>query len=160
MDARPTDVLFQVFHTECVKLIANSVTTDTRDLAYSKLEYMGYKVGLSLAQKLSLNRPSTMNQLECIKLICRDVWQTCFNKPIDNLRTNHKGTYVLQDNDLSLFIPLATGRQYIEEAASLLALPCGIIRGVLFALRYNAVVRAELSELPACSFELTLDESA
>jgi hypothetical protein len=53
--------------------------------------------------------------LDAIKFICKDVWAACWDKQIDNLRTNHRvrkkvtfcqhlkrskyqGVYVLQDN--------------------------------------------------------------
>ncbi|KAF9071479.1 hypothetical protein BDP27DRAFT_1419043 [Rhodocollybia butyracea] len=29
---------------------------------------------------------------------CKDIWVTCWDKQVDNLRTNHRGVYVLQDN--------------------------------------------------------------
>jgi hypothetical protein len=33
-----------------------------------------------------------------MKFICKDFWTGVFRKQIDNLRTNHQGVYVLQDN--------------------------------------------------------------
>lgn len=41
--------------------------------------------------------------LEVIKFICKDFWTEVFRKQIDNLRTNHKGVYVLADNKFRLF---------------------------------------------------------
>lgn len=38
-----------------------------------------------------------------IKFICKDFWTEIFRKQIDNLRTNHKGVYVLADNKFRLF---------------------------------------------------------
>jgi hypothetical protein len=33
-----------------------------------------------------------------MKFICKELWVLLFKKQIDNLKTNHRGTYVLQDN--------------------------------------------------------------
>lgn len=46
----------------------------------------------------------TPDALEAVKFICKDVWIALYDKQIDNLRTNHRGVYVLVDN---AFKPLA-----------------------------------------------------
>lgn len=46
---------------------------------------------------LSPSRPLPTT-LDTIKFICKDLWVALFDKQIDNLRTNHRGVYVLQDN--------------------------------------------------------------
>jgi hypothetical protein len=33
-----------------------------------------------------------------IKFICKDLWTLVFRKQVDNLKTNHRGVYVLTDN--------------------------------------------------------------
>lgn len=38
-----------------------------------------------------------------IKFLCKDLWTLVFKKQIDNLKTNHRGVYVLTDN---MFRPL------------------------------------------------------
>lgn len=35
--------------------------------------------------------------LDLVKFLCRDVWQALYRKQIDNLRTNHRGIFVLTD---------------------------------------------------------------
>lgn len=32
-----------------------------------------------------------------IKFLCKDLWTLLFRKQIDNLKTNHRGTFVLTD---------------------------------------------------------------
>ena len=87
---------------------------DAADVAApSTLSYMnriGYNVGFKTAQILlmentdatSIGNVSTTalvdNPLEAMKFICRDVWKNLFGKQMDNLRTNHIGTFVLIDN--------------------------------------------------------------
>lgn len=39
-----------------------------------------------------------IDALECIKFVCKDVWTAMFDKQVDNLRTNHRGVWVIQDN--------------------------------------------------------------
>lgn len=50
--------------------------------------------------------------------MCKDLWTLVFKKQVDNLKTNHRGVYVLTDN---LFRPLArmstdTGGQAVVRA--------------------------------------------
>jgi hypothetical protein len=45
-----------------------------------------------------------------IKFICKDLWQVVFRKQIDNLKTNHRGTFVLTDNKF-----LALGRMSVDR---------------------------------------------
>lgn len=67
------------------------------------------------------------DSLDCVKFICKDFWQTVYRKQVDNLRTNHRGVYVLQD---SKFKPLyhisVEPTTSAKEAASLYVMfPCG-----------------------------------
>ena len=41
------------------------------------------------------------DQLEVVKFLCQDVWRQLFRKQIDGLKTNHRGVFVLTDNDFS-----------------------------------------------------------
>jgi hypothetical protein len=54
--------------------------------------------------RLCRDRPPFVDTLDAIKFICKDMWAACWDKQVDNLRTNHRGVYVLQDN---LFKPIA-----------------------------------------------------
>ena len=37
--------------------------------------------------------------LDAFKYVCKDLWTFLFGKPIDNLKTNHRGTFVMVDTD-------------------------------------------------------------
>lgn len=37
--------------------------------------------------------------LDAFKYVCKDLWTLLFGKPIDNLKTNHRGTFVMTDAD-------------------------------------------------------------
>ncbi|KAF7529193.1 hypothetical protein G7054_g9923 [Neopestalotiopsis clavispora] len=39
-----------------------------------------------------------------MRFLCKDLWTLVFKKQIDNLKTNHRGVYVLTDN---MFRPLS-----------------------------------------------------
>jgi hypothetical protein len=52
----------------------------------------------------SANSPRPTAPLDMIKFLCKDLWMLVFRKQIDNLKTNHRGTFVLTD---SRFQPLS-----------------------------------------------------
>lgn len=49
------------------------------------------------ASRFSANRPRPTTPLDSIKFICKDLWPLLFRKQIDNLKTNHRGVFVLTD---------------------------------------------------------------
>lgn len=51
-----------------------------------------------------------------MKFICTDFWTCIYKKQIDNLRTNHQGVYVLQDNAFRFLTNFSNGHQYLEYA--------------------------------------------
>lgn len=51
-----------------------------------------------------------------MKAICKDFWNAVFKKQVDNLRTNHQGVYVLQDNKFRFLMSMSSNRQYLEQA--------------------------------------------
>lgn len=87
---------------------------------------------------------------------------------MDNLRTNHRGTFVLKDtafrwlSKLSLDPPAAgsstssSQRAAADLAAEYLVLPCALIRGALTHLGVECTVTADASNLPACDFTINI----
>ncbi|KAI9718980.1 MAG: Trafficking protein particle complex subunit 33 [Chrysothrix sp. TS-e1954] len=158
--------------------------TELHDAMYYRLESLGYRVGLGLAEALSASHPLlptalpapqshppgkggeaggasalTTNPtaaLDTLKFLCKDVWTAVFKKQIDNLKTNHRGVFVLTDNrfepirrcSLPVGAAGSTGGG-MEEAAKraqpFLFFPTGLIRGVLGALGVEASVSAEVA---------------
>lgn len=55
-----------------------------------------------------------------IKFICKDLWTLVFRKQIDNLKTNHRGTFVLTDARFQalarMSVDRARGSKGLEEA--------------------------------------------
>ncbi|KAA1468352.1 TRAPP complex subunit trs33 [Dentipellis sp. KUC8613] len=124
----------------------------------SRLEAIGLHVGANITERLCHDRPVFTDTLDTIKFICKDLWAACWDKQVDNLRTNHRGVYVLQDNT---FKPIARvssfeGRADATRRAKLyVALPAGIIRGSLSRLGLQGVIIPEVN-LPQCTFQVKL----
>ncbi|KAI1490639.1 transport protein particle component [Biscogniauxia mediterranea] len=129
---------------------------EERDAVFFRLEALGYRVGLGLVERFSRDRPRFNDTLDAIKFVCKDLWMLVFKKQVDNLKTNHRGVYVLTDNS---FRPLSrmssnAGGQAVAKAQPYLWFPCGILRGALAAMGIAATVQAETNELPGAVFQI------
>ncbi|XP_060243526.1 trafficking protein particle complex subunit 6B isoform X1 [Meriones unguiculatus] len=124
----------------------------------TKLENMGFRVGQGLIERFTKDTARFKDELDIMKFICKDFWTTVFKKQIDNLRTNHQGIYVLQDNKFRLLTQLSAGKQYLEHASKYLAFTCGLIRGGLSNLGIKSIVTAEVSSMPACKFQVMIQK--
>eukprot|EP00051_Salpingoeca_urceolata_P029929 m.7652 g.7652 ORF g.7652 m.7652 type:complete len:187 (+) comp3004_c0_seq2:86-646(+) len=122
--------------------------------AMKKFEAMGYHVGQGLFESQTRGSPRFSGQLDLIKFVCKDFWTTVFQKQVDNLRTNHKGVYVLQDNEFRILRHIGSDAASKQLAQQLLAFPCGLIRGGLASVGLIADVKAEIAQLPACRFNI------
>lgn len=94
-----------------------------------------------------------------MKFVCKDLWTLVFRKQIDNLKTNHRGVYVLTDNNFKPLknMSLDRGRDaatQMAQAQPFLYFPAGLIRGALASLGIQASVVAESSELPGVTFQI------
>ncbi|VVT56574.1 uncharacterized protein SAPINGB_P005158 [Magnusiomyces paraingens] len=65
---------------------------------FFRTELYGFRVGAALAEVLSRDASRLVTQLDVLKFVCKDLWTAVYSKPIDNLKTNHRGIYVLVDN--------------------------------------------------------------
>lgn len=72
---------------------------ELRETVFYRLELIGYRVGVGITEKFSRDRPRFTDPLDVIKFLCKDLWTIVFKKQIDNLKTNHRGVYVLTDNN-------------------------------------------------------------
>ncbi|KAM3588777.1 hypothetical protein VKS41_001215 [Umbelopsis sp. WA50703] len=133
-----------------------------REVVFYKLEMLGYRVGQSLVEKFTVDRPRFTDTLDVVKFICKDLWVIMFKKQVDNLKTNHRGVYVLQDNNFRWFMRMATdigGADSSSKATPYLWFPCGVIRGALANLGVSSAVVAETSNLPQCTFQIKIAKS-
>lgn len=71
---------------------------DIEGLLQQRMDPLGYRVGYSLAEQATLERTRFVDVLDIIKFLCKDIWMLLFKKQIDNLKTNHRGVYVLTDS--------------------------------------------------------------
>jgi len=128
------------------------------------LASIGTHVGTVLAERLTVDRPPVTDILDVMKWICKDLWSALFLKNIDNLRTNHKGTFVLRDTQFRwtkrLAQNLVAGGERatnVDLAEPFLILPCGIIKGAISAFGFDAAVSADARALPQCDFTVVLN---
>ncbi|XP_076954798.1 uncharacterized protein LOC143629396 [Bidens hawaiensis] len=148
--------------TEIVSSYSTRFYANKPELAARRLEAIGYQVGHQLAERYTMDRPRFTDHLEAIKFICKDFWSELFKKQIDNLKTNHRGTFVLQDNKFRWLSrvspdPAVESSDATQDTTSMhLYFPCGIIRGALSTLGIPCAVTADVSSLPACSFVIRI----
>ncbi|MCJ1240262.1 Trafficking protein particle complex subunit 33 [Varicellaria rhodocarpa] len=129
---------------------------EQKEAAFRRLETLGYRVGQGLVERFSRDRPRFLDTLDVIKFLCKDLWTLVFRKQIDNLKTNHRGIYVLTDNSFRPFsrMSLQSPAEAATRAQPFLWFPCGVIRGALASMEINAIVQAETSELPGVTFQI------
>eukprot|EP00696_Hemimastix_kukwesjijk_P018416 gnl/Hemi2/7283_TR2480_c0_g1_i1.p1 gnl/Hemi2/7283_TR2480_c0_g1~~gnl/Hemi2/7283_TR2480_c0_g1_i1.p1 ORF type:complete len:159 (+),score=31.41 gnl/Hemi2/7283_TR2480_c0_g1_i1:50-526(+) len=119
---------------------------------HAKLERLGFQVGQRLAEKYTQDRPRFSDNVEIIKFICKEFWIEIFKKQVDNLKTNHKGTFHLFDEQFRWVTRLSDN----DAAATYLIFPCGLIRGALANLGLASCVTADVTVLPKCFFTIKL----
>ena len=68
-----------------------------RLLLQAAVDAIGYRVGQRLAERYARDRPPMVEPLDVMKFVCKELWSEAFHKAVDNLRTNHRGTFVLRD---------------------------------------------------------------
>ncbi|KAK0411149.1 hypothetical protein QR680_005511 [Steinernema hermaphroditum] len=122
--------------------------------AETRLESMGFRVGFALVEKIAKDVPRFSTELDVMKFICKEFWTSAFGKQVDNLRTNHQGVYVVQDNRFYTVSSFSESKQYLEEAAIYLSFPSGVIRGALQNLGVNSVVTNSCDTLPSVKFHV------
>ncbi|KEP62417.1 UNVERIFIED_CONTAM: transport protein particle (trapp) component, bet3 protein [Hammondia hammondi] len=90
----------QLLQQEVVSYAARRSRGD-RGETVAALEAAGFQIGVRLLERLSLRLSTRMwEQRECLKFVCKDLWQVLFQKQADRLQTNRRGGYVIQDHDL------------------------------------------------------------
>ncbi|ORZ00579.1 transport protein particle component [Syncephalastrum racemosum] len=151
-----------LFLIEMVETICRTTAAETdadSDAMFYKLENMGYAVGQRMVERFTKDRPRFADTLDVVKFICKDLWSVMFKKQIDNLKTNHRGVYVLQDNSFRWFMRMSTdlgGADSAKKATPYMWFPCGMIRGALANLGVPSIVVAETSNLPQCTFQIKI----
>ncbi|KAF9219052.1 transport protein particle component [Gyrodon lividus] len=138
----------------------STASVDEEDEAVrSRLEAIGLHVGGNFAERLCRDRPLFGDSLDAIKFVCKELWVSCWDKQVDNLRTNHRGVFVLQDNTFKPIARISSwdGRaEALKRAKLYIVLPAGIIRGALARIGLHGTVTPEITSLPHCTFQIKL----
>ncbi len=137
-----------------------------------RLEALGQDVGQRLVERYVQERDRLSTDLEVVKFICKDFWELTFKKQIDVLRTNHRGLYVLTDNNFRWLSKVSRAPDTELEPSNAapgslddyLVFPCGLICGALTRLGVKCRVSAEMSAVPVppsykCSFSVQVISS-
>jgi hypothetical protein len=141
---------------------ASGMSDEIRDAVLWRLDNLGYRVGQGLVERFSVNKPRPQTPLDAIKFICKDLWILLFRKQIDNLKTNHRGVFVLTDNRFQPLSRMSVDRRggpkaaedALGKAQTFLYFPCGVIRGALASLGIEVTITAETAEIPAAIFQI------
>lgn len=146
--------------------IFDSEFLNSEDVSY-KIEQYGFSIGLRMAEILIYNNSNNeilknLELLNIMKFVCRDVWKLVYGKQMDNLRTNHRGTFVLIDNSFKNFNRLDSPIDFndtINKSKPYLWIPAGIIRGVLKSFGVESLVTPEITKFPSVSFNIQTNMS-
>lgn len=126
-------------------------------------ENYGFQVGMRLCELLMYKAPLSLsgtyvsNILDIMKFVCRDVWRCLYGKQMDNLRTNHRGIFVLVDNNCRMISSMNSSKgvpDSIVRARTFMWFPCGLIRGILQSFDIDSLVTAEITQFPAVLFSI------
>ncbi|KAI0782189.1 NO signaling/Golgi transport ligand-binding domain-containing protein [Abortiporus biennis] len=131
----------------------NGAVDEEEEAIKQRLETIGMHVGANVAERLCHDRALFSDTLDAVKFICKDLWAACWDKQVDNLRTNHRGVYVLQDNSFKPILRVSSweGRADAMKKAKLyVTMPGGIIKGALARLGFQAGVVPEITSMPQC----------
>lgn len=141
----------------CVLLLvfeAAKHAAETAGQGKDPAEAIGCRLGTRLAARAARGRAYAHDALDVVKLLCKEVWPMAFGKSVDNLKTNHRGVFVLHDAKLK-WLMRASAREHDpnvqRELASIAALVCGLIRGALGSMGVRCTVQADVSQAPACA---------
>jgi trafficking protein particle complex subunit 6 len=129
----------------------------------SRLESLGFDVGSRLVERYAMERERLEADLDIVKFICKDFWEQTFKKQVDVLKTNHKGLYVLTDNNFRWLARVSvSGSDHPGTPEDYLLFPCGLVCGALSRLGLKCRVTAEI--VPdglshKCSFHVQVIQS-
>ena len=115
---------------------------------------------ITLTLSPSLTDHNITAQLEAVKFLCKEFWTEVFRKQIDKLQTNHRGVFVLKDQELKWLRRLPADEESARVGAiRILAFPCGLIRGALACLGLSGAIvscdfLADGKTMASCSFNI------
>ena len=135
-----------ILSSQLIHELSELTDEDKYNRVIDRVRNIGYQVGNKLSELLIFtNNPNLqfkeMDLLLIMKFICRDVWKQLYGKQIDNLKTNHRGTFYLIDYDYQPIREFCIEENALKKELKLvepfLEFPVGIIKGVLASLGYS-----------------------
>ena len=118
----------------------------------------GFVAGQQLLDKLfpdvERRKQVGRDHLECLKYLCKEVWQNAFGKMIDNLKTNRKETFVMIDADFSwikMFGEDARNQEITQIVILYLAFPPsinGVITFILHSCFGSLQLNTSIAQIP------------
>lgn len=138
----------------------------TQEQINLKLELLGYKLGIKLNEltlfklndQFSKNHEELLSLLDIMKFISKDVWKLLFKKQISNLRTNHRGTFVLVDANFKLIENFDLNENTMNMINYYLSYVNGVIKGTLKSFGVDSVVSNEVN-FPLVTFNIETDHN-
>jgi hypothetical protein len=130
----------------------------SQEALYGSLEGAGYAVGRRWVERATRERERFGDTLDAVKFLCREFWADAFRKAVDKLQTNNRGVFVLQDFNFrpTRHVSAPVGADTPAAALPHVLGPCGMIRGALAGLGYEASVNADVSALPRVVFQVRI----
>lgn len=124
-----------------------------------RVENYGFDIGLRISELIMFKSSNQKmgDILDIMKFVCRDVWRVLYGKQMSNLRTNHRGTFVLVDNSYKLIETMMSDKgafDTVNKCKNYLWFPCGVIRGILMSFGIEAEVHAEMNQFPSVTFNI------
>lgn len=124
-----------------------------------RVENYGFDIGLRISELIMFksSNQKMVDILDIMKFVCRDVWRVLYGKQMSNLRTNHRGTFVLVDNSYKLIETMMSDKgafDTVNKCKNYLWFPCGVIRGILMSFGIEAEVHAEVNQFPSVTFNI------
>eukprot|EP00727_Mastigamoeba_balamuthi_P010850 m51a1_g6388 putative trafficking protein particle complex subunit 6b-like (288) ;mRNA; r:197602-198562 len=85
--------------------------------AAALLESVGFSIGERLCERLTKDRARFPTPLEAVKFFSRELWTVIFKKILDNLKTNHRGMFVLCENKFRWLWRASMPRDFWDKQA-------------------------------------------
>ena len=102
------EAVLDILSQEIVKYYASEFVSD----AQVRIEQLGSKIGFALAERfsrllqqslwlliatrLTMDRGIFTDHVDILKFICKDLWLAIYRKQVDNLKTNHRVSYITE----------------------------------------------------------------
>eukprot|EP00188_Purpureofilum_apyrenoidigerum_P002232 Plantae.Rhodophyta-Purpureofilum_apyrenoidigerum.ctg23614.p1 GENE.Plantae.Rhodophyta-Purpureofilum_apyrenoidigerum.ctg23614~~Plantae.Rhodophyta-Purpureofilum_apyrenoidigerum.ctg23614.p1 ORF type:complete len:207 (-),score=42.23 Plantae.Rhodophyta-Purpureofilum_apyrenoidigerum.ctg23614:432-1013(-) len=134
-------------------------TFDPRFENRAIVEKIGFHVGERMVERLAVGK-RVESDLDAVKFICKEFWEALFNKHVDVLKTNHKGLFVLHDNNFRWISKLSHNEGATLDADDFVAFPAGLLCGALTRMGVQCKIVAEAQTPPKCIFTLQVIPAA